>query len=100
MDDPSTQQRIGTTPKRGVDSVLLTRTWVSRVRLSTNWVLAGTAVTILLFDWDTYLETDRHILSGVRRNLRRGLDSLYGIEAPVRPPTRRPITARFEQEEF
>jgi hypothetical protein len=60
------------------------RTWLSRkyhrrVKTATRAVLGVTLVSCLLFDWDTYLGTDKHIFHNVRPAFRRMMDGLYGL---------------------
>lgn len=61
------------------DKAWLSRKYHRRVKLATNAILGVTLVSCVLFDWDTYLGTDKHIFRSVRPTVRRFLDSVYGI---------------------
>lgn len=69
------------------DQAWLSRKYHKRVRTATNALVGITIVSCLLFDWDTYLGTDRHIFRSIRPAIRRALDSAYGVTPP--PPERR-----------
>lgn len=61
------------------DKAWLSRKFHRRVKLATRALIGVTAVTCLLFDWDTYLGTEKHIFRNVRPTVRRALDYLYGV---------------------
>lgn len=78
------------------DQAWLSRKYHKRVKTATNALVGVTVLSCLLFDWDTYLGTDRHIFHGVRPAIRRALDSLYGIDdsSSKRPPADREASSR------
>ena len=61
------------------DKAWLSRKYHRRVKAATRAVVGITFLSCLLFDWDSYLGTDKHIFRSVRPTVRRGLDFLYGV---------------------
>lgn len=59
--------------------VWLSRSYHRRVKAATRAVIGVCIVSCVLFDWDTYLGTDRHVFKGLRTGIRRSLDALYGL---------------------
>lgn len=88
MDPQQPQPQIPLPQLSRDDKKWLSRQYHRRVKTATRAVLGITVVSCLLFDWDTYLGTDKHIFRGIRPGIRKALDSIYGIP-PEQPPSRR-----------
>jgi len=71
------------------ERTLLTRKYHRRTRALTNIAVGITVASCLVYDWDTYLGTDKHVFSSVRPAVRRTLDWWYGVEAPATTPVAR-----------
>lgn len=48
------------------ERVLLSRSWHRNVKTVQRVSVTGLIISCLLYDWDTYLGTDKHVFSGVR----------------------------------
>jgi hypothetical protein len=79
---------------RGEQRTLLTRTYHRRTNAVTNVALVLCVASCLVYDWDTYLGTDKHVFSGIRPAVRRTMDWLYGLEPPPLPPPSERASAR------
>lgn len=82
----SQQPQLPQVPRE--ERTLLSRTYHRRTRAVTRISIAVCIASCLVYDWDTYLGTDKHVFSGIRPAVRRTLDWCYGIEAPPTVPRR------------
>ena len=48
------------------ERVLLTRRWHKNVKTVQTVSVIGLVISCLVYDWDTYLGTNKHVFSGVR----------------------------------
>lgn len=63
----------------------LSQQYHKRVRLGTNLAVGFIIFGCLIYDWDSYLGTDKHVFKGIRPTIRRTLDWMWGVEAPEQP---------------
>eukprot|EP00798_Chlamydomonas_sp_ICE-L_P006791 gene6791-30759_t len=59
--------------------VLLTRVYQKRTKSIINVFLGCCVAGCLIYDWDTYLGTDKHVFSPIRPAIRRNMDWWYGV---------------------
>lgn len=76
------------------ERTLLSRTYHRRMRTLTNVAVVLCIGSCLVYDWDTYLGTDKHVFSGIRPAVRRTMDWMYGIEEPPAPTPAQRASAR------
>ncbi len=66
------------------ERTLLSRNYHRRTKAVMNVSIVLCVASCLVYDWDTYLGTEKHVFSGIRPAVRRGLDASRLSHRPFR----------------